>query len=174
MPVMGGVEATQILKREQPLTPVVMVTASSDASTLDKCRSSGANHVMHKPFTFEALAAQLKEVRKYVQFTHFLPFIPSSPFVPHAYSHGKIRAQSSPGLGICGHSFHKIGQLMKSPGLGRAGHCFNFHFNTGGGGGAPRWTPSFFPLALNHVRIRVLGTFFHLGQFFSCAPSVHL
>jgi CheY-like chemotaxis protein len=64
MPVMGGVEATQILKREQPLTPVVMVTASSDASTLDKCRSSGANHVMHKPFTFEALAAQLKEVRK--------------------------------------------------------------------------------------------------------------
>ena len=138
---MGGVEATQILKREQPLTPVVMVTASSDASTLDKCRSSGANHVMHKPFTFEALAAQLKEVRKYVQFTHFLPFIPSSPFVPHAYSHGKIRAQSSPGLGICGHSFHKIGQLMKSPGLGRAGHCFNFHFNTGGGGGLPAGPP---------------------------------
>ena len=29
------------------------------------------------------------------------------------------------------------------------------------------------PLALNHVGIRVLGTFFHLGQFFPPVPSAH-
>ena len=52
------------------------------------------------------------------------------------------------------------------------GCCFNFHFGSvcvGGGGGAP---PS--PLARTHVRIRVLGTFFRLGQFFYPAPSAHL
>ena len=79
MPVMGGVEATEILKREQPLTPVVIVTASSDAIILDKCRTAGANVVMHKPFTFETLAAQLKQLTKYVlsDLKSIQPFCPA-------------------------------------------------------------------------------------------------
>ena len=53
------------------------------------------------------------------------------------------------------------------------GRCFNVH--SGRGGGAPPWTPSPPPpSALIHLRIRVLGTFFRLGQFFPPAPPAHL
>ena len=48
-----------------------------------------------------------------------------------------------------------------------AGHCFNFHFGRGGGltpGPLDPLPPS--PIALNHVRIRVLGTYFHFANFF--------
>ena len=60
------------------------------------------------------------------------------------------------------------------------GRCFNFH--SGRGGGLPLrpppslpWTPSPPPPStLIHLRIRVLGTFFRLGQFCPPAPSAHL
>ena len=55
-------------------------------------------------------------------------------------------------------------------------------FIPAGGGGLPLgpppslpWTPSSPPPStLIHLRIRVLGTFFRLGQFFPPAPSAHL
>ena len=57
--------------------------------------------------------------------------------------------------------------------LGGGGRCFNFHF--GRGDPFPLDPhPPLPPFALNHIRIRVLGTSFHLGQLFSPAPSAHL
>ena len=63
-------------------------------------------------------------------------------------------------------------------GRGRTGRCFNFHSGRAEGGTLPPgpppslpWTPSPPPpSALIHLRIRVLGMFFRLGQFFPPAP----
>ena len=66
MPVMGGVEAAAILKQEQPSTPVVLITASTDDATLDACRNSGADDIMPKPFNCEMLALLLEQVALYV------------------------------------------------------------------------------------------------------------
>uniref|UniRef100_A0A7S4GH47 Histidine kinase n=1 Tax=Eutreptiella gymnastica TaxID=73025 RepID=A0A7S4GH47_9EUGL len=62
MPVMGGVDATKILKQEQPSTPVVLVTASTDDVTLDQCRSCGADDIMPKPFNIDTLSKMLKQM----------------------------------------------------------------------------------------------------------------
>ena len=48
-------------------------------------------------------------------------------------------------------------------GGGGAGHCFDFHFGIGGVSSLGPLPPS--PLALNHVRIRVRGTFFVWASF---------
>ena len=81
-------------------------------------------------------------------------------------------ARRSLGMQVCGSGFFF---------WGGAGCCFNFHSGRGGGPLPPRppsslpWTPSPPPpSALIHLRIRVLGRFFRLGQFFPPVPSAHL
>ena len=60
------------------------------------------------------------------------------------------------------------------------GCCFNFHSGRGGGPPLDPLPPSLVPppppppSALIHLRIRVLGTFFRLGQFFPPAPLTRL
>ena len=83
MPVMGGVDATKILKQEQPSTPIVLVTASTDDVTLVQCRSCGADHIMPKPFNIEMLSEMLKQMALYVVMPDFLPvFLALRRFCP--------------------------------------------------------------------------------------------
>ena len=53
------------------------------------------------------------------------------------------------------------------------GRCFNFHSDRGGGGSPLDPSPPP-PLALNHLKIKVLGTFFACAQKNSPVPSAHL
>ena len=83
MPVMGGVDATKILKQEQPSTPVVLVTASTDDVTLAQCRSCGADDIMPKPFNIDMLSEMLKQMALYVVMPDFLPvFLALRQFCP--------------------------------------------------------------------------------------------
>ncbi|PLX89247.1 MAG: hypothetical protein C0618_01680 [Desulfuromonas sp.] len=52
MPEMDGDECCRMIKDDQELRriPVVMVTATDNEKTLEKCRKSGCDEIMHKPF----------------------------------------------------------------------------------------------------------------------------
>lgn len=55
MPTCDGIEATIALKKLAPSSPVLLVTAFGDPSTLGNARSAGADEVLRKPIDFEAL-----------------------------------------------------------------------------------------------------------------------
>lgn len=55
MPRCGGIEALIALKKLAPGTPVLMITAFGDTSTLGNARRAGADKVMQKPLDLEVL-----------------------------------------------------------------------------------------------------------------------
>jgi DNA-binding NarL/FixJ family response regulator len=48
MPVMNGLDATRVLKREMPEVPVIMYSAFCDAFTASEARSAGVSAVVSK------------------------------------------------------------------------------------------------------------------------------
>lgn len=57
MPVMGGIEATQIIRNEMRLDiPIVALTANAFKSEVEKCLNAGMNDYLPKPFEEEDLA----------------------------------------------------------------------------------------------------------------------
>ncbi len=64
MPMMDGAEATQAIRdfetaMQRPRSPIVMVTASLMPDEQLRCRESGADDLLPKPFTLEHLGETL-------------------------------------------------------------------------------------------------------------------
>ena len=55
MPVMNGLEATQIIRREGGTLPVIMQTAYAFSADRENAIKSGASEVLVKPITLSAL-----------------------------------------------------------------------------------------------------------------------
>ena len=66
LPEMDGFLATKILKKSQPSMPVVLLTANADPVALAAYDSSGADDIIKKPLSFQALLNVLKKIAKYV------------------------------------------------------------------------------------------------------------
>ena len=63
MPVMNGVEATQIIKHNfKKVPPVVALTANALSGDIEKFLSNGLDHFLSKPITKEALSEKLIEI----------------------------------------------------------------------------------------------------------------
>ena len=62
MPVMGGVEATRIIRRNEPAgrrTPIIAMTANAMASDREECLAAGMDEHLPKPVNFKALQTLL-------------------------------------------------------------------------------------------------------------------
>ena len=56
MPVMGGIEAAQIIREDLALTlPIIAITSSTMKATHEKCVDVGMNDYIVKPVSFEAI-----------------------------------------------------------------------------------------------------------------------
>jgi len=56
MPVMGGIEATQIIRDEvSKILPIIAIASSSMIATKDKCLDVGMNDYIVKPVSFETI-----------------------------------------------------------------------------------------------------------------------
>jgi len=65
MPVMGGLEATRIIREEMKLTvPIVALTAHAFKAEIDRCLESGMNDYIIKPFEENALMTILVKCMK--------------------------------------------------------------------------------------------------------------
>lgn len=62
MPGLSGIELKQRLDRLGVRTPVIMVTARTDASLLARARASGAAFVLQKPFQDADLVRCIEDV----------------------------------------------------------------------------------------------------------------
>ncbi len=66
MPVMDGLEAAQLLRKEEELhgrkrTPVLAMTANVLPADLDRCRAAGMDGLVPKPFKIQQLLRQISE-----------------------------------------------------------------------------------------------------------------
>ncbi|KAI9218319.1 CheY-like superfamily [Blastocladiella britannica] len=69
MPVMGGVECTEIIRREESgwrgdqarRLPIVALTANAMAEERDRCLASGFDGFLTKPVNRETLVAELHQ-----------------------------------------------------------------------------------------------------------------
>jgi len=60
MPEMNGYEAARELRRQGLLCPIVAVTASAVQGELERCRESGMNGILTKPFNLDTLASVVR------------------------------------------------------------------------------------------------------------------
>jgi CheY-like chemotaxis protein/HPt (histidine-containing phosphotransfer) domain-containing protein len=72
MPVMDGLEATQVIRRDLRLnTPIIALTANAVKGEMEKCIQSGMNDYLSKPFEEEDL---VRLIAKWLgRETHFAP-----------------------------------------------------------------------------------------------------
>jgi two-component system, cell cycle response regulator DivK len=78
MPAMTGDQATARLKAD-PSTrniPVIVTTAFSYGSLVDRAITAGADEIMHKPFTLKLLRAAMQ---RHLSLDYQLPGIPMTP-----------------------------------------------------------------------------------------------
>ena len=61
MPVMGGLEATQVIRKMRVTVPIVAVTANGPEQAAD-CKAAGMNHFISKPVRMAVLAALLEQL----------------------------------------------------------------------------------------------------------------
>jgi CheY-like chemotaxis protein len=61
MPIMDGYEVLDILRREHPSVPIIVITASTPGDTVRRIRARGAHGCLVKPFDPRALHATLRE-----------------------------------------------------------------------------------------------------------------
>lgn len=62
MPEIDGLELQEIMRRERPRLPVVVMTAYGDTATRTKAVAGGALELLVKPFPSEALLEQIRLV----------------------------------------------------------------------------------------------------------------
>jgi CheY-like chemotaxis protein len=62
MPLMGGIEATQIIREKLKQVPIIGVTANVNAAIKSECLEAGMNLVMDKPFWKSALLKTLNQL----------------------------------------------------------------------------------------------------------------
>jgi CheY-like chemotaxis protein len=69
MPVMGGFEATQLI-RKMPApkcnTPIIALTANAVAEQLDECKQIGMDDAISKPIDSNQLLLKIKQYVKFV------------------------------------------------------------------------------------------------------------
>jgi CheY-like chemotaxis protein len=61
MPVMDGYEAFDILRREHPGVPIIIITASNTGDVSRRMRAQGAQGCLVKPFDPQVLRTTLRE-----------------------------------------------------------------------------------------------------------------
>jgi CheY-like chemotaxis protein len=67
MPVMGGVEATRLIRASEPAgqrTPIIAMTANAMTSDRTTCMEAGMDEHLSKPFKAAALQAMLGQFFK--------------------------------------------------------------------------------------------------------------
>lgn len=64
MPVMGGMEALQILKQQYPALPVIMLTGSQDIADAVQAMKYGATDFLNKPYEGERMLVTVKNALK--------------------------------------------------------------------------------------------------------------
>lgn len=62
MPVMGGIEATQVIRKTHPEIPIVAVTAHAMKEDQQQCLAAGMNDYLSKPYKIEEIAQTMKKV----------------------------------------------------------------------------------------------------------------
>ncbi len=62
MPVMGGIEATQAIRKNHPDIPILAVTAHAMKEDQQQCLAAGMNDYLSKPYNIEEIAQALKRV----------------------------------------------------------------------------------------------------------------
>jgi len=60
MPVMGGIEATRIIRKTHPDIPILAVTAHAMKEDQQQCLAAGMNDYLSKPYKIEEIIAALK------------------------------------------------------------------------------------------------------------------
>ena len=61
MPIMGGLEATELIRQTEKSIPIYMVTGNVDKSYVDKGKQAGADGHIIKPIDREQLSEVLKK-----------------------------------------------------------------------------------------------------------------
>jgi CheY-like chemotaxis protein len=61
MPIMDGYEALDILRREHPSVPIIVITASTTGDVVRRVRARGADGCLVKPFAPQELHTTLRE-----------------------------------------------------------------------------------------------------------------
>jgi CheY-like chemotaxis protein len=62
MPGLDGPETIQILRKMNPLLPIIAASGLSTDSQVTKAKSLGVNHFLPKPYTAEALLKVLRQI----------------------------------------------------------------------------------------------------------------
>lgn len=60
MPVMNGIEAMHLIKKQKPGVPVILLTAKDGTDDIIEGLDSGADEYVTKPFVFEELSARIR------------------------------------------------------------------------------------------------------------------
>jgi CheY-like chemotaxis protein len=60
MPVMGGIEATRIIRESHPDIPILAVTAHAMKEDQQQCLAAGMNDYLSKPYRIEEIVQALK------------------------------------------------------------------------------------------------------------------
>lgn len=64
MPVMGGMEALQIIRQRYPALPVIMLTGNKDAESATEAMKLGATDFVSKPYEAERMAVTVRNAMK--------------------------------------------------------------------------------------------------------------
>jgi CheY-like chemotaxis protein len=62
MPVMGGIEATRLIRRTAPNIPILAVTAHAMKEDEEQCLAAGMNDYLSKPYKIEEIVLALQRV----------------------------------------------------------------------------------------------------------------
>jgi CheY-like chemotaxis protein len=62
MPVMGGIEATRVIRKTHPDIPILAVTAHAMKEDQQQCLAAGMNDYLSKPYKIEAIVQAMQRV----------------------------------------------------------------------------------------------------------------
>ncbi|MDA7817498.1 response regulator [Sulfurimonas sp.] len=78
MPIMGGIEATKVIKANQPSIMIVAVSSEKDESTIQEILNSGAEDYVNKPFSSSAMLIRLKNYTQLLASRNSISYQPKS------------------------------------------------------------------------------------------------
>jgi CheY-like chemotaxis protein len=62
MPGMNGMQLMERLEKENNVLPTVVITGYAHTDLVDRLKSKGCSHILHKPFNADELLAAINEV----------------------------------------------------------------------------------------------------------------